>query len=286
MLNKKKATIPYQNAKNFSDVLRGQQSNFFAAFRKLSLEKRHALKIIYGFARLADDCVDEIQDPLQQKQALDFWQKQVENLSSGHVNHPLMHELQDVAQRYAIPIEYFLLLIQGCRFDIDKKSYQNFSELSDYCYHVAGVVGLMCLKIFEYQSPNSQQMAIDLGLAFQLTNILRDVASDAKLGRIYLPAQELKDFGYTEKNLKNGVLNDEWHAFATFFVSRAKTYYQKARLEIVKDKKNKLAPVKVMFAYYYRLLEKICEKDYAVFHCRVRLNFWDKLRLLCCHKKS
>lgn len=273
--------IPYIQARSCADVLKKNRSNFFLSFWFLDKEKRQALNKIYGFARVADDCVDELSDPHEQHQALDFWTAEICKLyRHSEKLHPFMLDLKPVVERFAIPQDYFFGLLEGCRMDVDKKRYASFTELYEYCYRVAGLVGLMCLRIFEYESPTAKEFAINLGLAFQLTNILRDVKDDLKMGRIYFPASEMEKFGYGEKDFLTGVENENFFNFVIFFSGRAEEYYQKACEEFAKDASGKLVAARVMALSYRRILDKIKKQGFPVMHERVSLNPWEKVRVM------
>lgn len=272
---------PYQSCQTFRDVLKRQRSNFFSSFFFLPKPKRQALKKIYGFARIIDDCVDELDDVAEKEEALNFWQGHLQKIYRNAPDHPLMRELAPVIRRYSIPEKYFLGLIEGCRLDIKKTSYETFEELLRYCYRVASLIGLMCLKIFEYDSDTSEQMAIDLGYAFQLTNILRDVGQDLAVGRIYLPKNEMARFGYCPADLKNKVRNKNFFAMMDFFYKLTEGYYQKAFLEFKKDKANRLIAARIMARFYFAILKKIRKKNYPVFLERVSLSGFEKMGLIC-----
>ena len=179
--------IPYLKSCHSNDVLKNQSSSFFSSFSFLSEKQKNALKVYYAFSRIIDDCVDEITDAKLQDEALTYYENQVEKIYNSTPEHPVMKELAKVCQDYQIPKEYLIGLIDGCRMDILQKEYQNFDELYEYCYRVAGLVGLTCMQIFEYQGDDAKDIAVSLGLCFQITNILRDIKSDLSLGRVYLP---------------------------------------------------------------------------------------------------
>lgn len=274
------SSIPYNNCKTFKEVLEKHNSNFFSSFYFLSKPKREALTKIYGFARIIDDCVDEVNDPQEKEKALHFWQEHLQKIYQNQEDHPLMTELSQVIRQYRIPEKYFLGLIEGCRLDIKKFSYDTFEELLKYCYHVASLVGLMCLKVFEYESVTADQMAIDLGFAFQLTNILRDVGQDLEAGRIYLPKNEMARFGYSSNELKHRVRNKNFFSMLDAFYTFTEGYYQKAFLEFKKDKANRLIAAKIMARFYFAILKKIRKKKYPVFDTKVSLTFFEKAKLL------
>lgn len=273
--------IPYLHAGSCQDVLKTSRSNFFVAFRFLSPEKRAALNRIYGFARVADDCVDEIRDAASQQAALDFWRGEIRKMyQSGQVLHPLVQDLLVAVRRFSIPEDLFLGLLEGCAMDVKKHRYENFSELHEYCYRVAGLVGMMCLKVFEYDSPTAKDFAINLGLAFQLSNILRDVKDDLKIGRIYFPRDEMSQFGVTENQLMAKRADANVLNYFKFFADRAELHYQKATGEFSKDQDQKLIAARVMMHSYHAILKKIRAKGFPVLEYRVSLNVFEKLGLM------
>lgn len=273
--------IPYLHARSCRDVLKTSHSNFFLAFRFLNREKREALNRIYSFARVADDCVDELRDPHSQQAALDFWCGEIRKMyRSGQGLHPLVADLVVAVRRFAIPEDLFLGLLEGCAMDVTKHRYANFEELYEYCYHVAGLVGMMCLKIFEYDSPTAKDFAVNLGLAFQLSNILRDVKDDLKLGRIYFPRDEMSQFGVSEELLMAGRADENVLNYFKFFADRAESYYRKAAEEFSRDKNRKLIAARVMMLSYHAILKKIRAKNFPVLEYRVSLNAFEKLGLM------
>lgn len=272
--------IPHITAKTCKEITKSSKSNFLAAFRFLPKEKTQALIKVYAFFRIADDCVDELETADKKQRALNYWNEELKMTYRGESAHPVMKELKAVIDQYQIPQDYFTGLIKGCKMDITKFRYNTFDELYDYCYHVAGLVGLTCLKIFEYESPTANDMAINLGLAFQLTNIIRDIKSDLELGRIYLPQKDMQKFCYSENELVHKTENQAFFNLMTFYANKAEDYYQKACLEFKKDKDNKLAAVKVMAKIYRAILKKIQRNNYPVLRKRISLNPLEKFFLM------
>lgn len=283
----KKNKIPYLDARTYRDVLKNSRSSFFSAFWFLNREKREALNRIYSFARVADDCVDDLQDSLAKRQALDFWTAQIRKIDCHDSDlHPMIADLRTTVERFSIPKEYFLGLLEGCAMDVDKRRYADFGELHEYCYRVAGLVGLMCLKVFEYDSPTAKDFAVNLGLALQLTNILRDVKEDLKLGRIYFPQDELRGFDVSEDQLQSGQVDGDVNRYFEFFWERAESFYQMACQEFVKDRSGKLRAARVMMLSYHAIFQKIRTKNFPVLKNRVSLNWVEKLLLLAGAIKS
>ncbi len=256
------------------------KSNFSSAFYFLSPEKREAIRRVYAFFRVIDDVVDEEPNIDRQKELLSAWRGELIRMYEGLTIVPLLKELNESVVRFKIPQEYFLKLIEGCEMDLFKKRYETFDELYQYCYRVASMVGLVCMKIFEYNEPDADIVAIDLGLALQLTNIIRDVGCDLDKGRIYLPQEDLKKFGVTEDTLLQKTKTPQFLNLMQFEYDRAITYYQAGSSKFGKDKKGQLLAAKIMAQVYKKLLMKIKKQNFPTLSKRVRLNTFEKMRIL------
>jgi len=253
------------------------QSNFGLSFFFLPKEKRQAMVTLYAFCRHVDDIVD---NNLASGQAeIDWWRGEIQQLKKGEAHHPISAELAKISQRFKIPVTYFDDLLNGVEMDLHKNRYQTFDELFDYCYHVASVVGLICLKIFETREQETEKYAIHLGVALQLTNILRDIEEDMDRGRIYLPQEELHQFGYTDKDLHHRTYNQAFINLMRFQVDRAKEFYRKAEGYSLTPDWKKCASAQIMGNIYYALLEEIEKSDYAVFEKRIRLTRSQKITI-------
>jgi phytoene synthase len=278
--------IPHIDAVSCVAVTEASGSTFARAFGVLTPERRKALSIVYAVFRILDDCVDELSDPLQQNEALDFWQARIDAAYEGQPDHAVAMELAPVVARFKIPQTYFSGLIAGCRMDIIQKRYATINELYDYCYRVASLVGLCCLKIFEYDSPSAEKMAVDLGQAFQLTNILRDVKNDLQRDRIYLPADLLSKHHYTEDDLRAGSRSENFLAMMDELNALAETYYAAAWTEFAKDSDGKLASARLMALAYRKILRKLHKRRWPIFGDKISLNFWEKLCLYWQFKRN
>jgi phytoene synthase len=280
MLSKPPSFIPHINSPSCREITQTSGSTFLLSFRFLSREKAKALSKIYAFFRILDDCVDDVSDPTLKQVSLSYWQEETQAMIAGRAQHPVMKEIDDVVKKYAIPSDYLLGLIRGCQMDLDKNRYESFSDLSDYCYHVAGLVGLTCMKIFGYQSPTSEQMAIDLGLALQLTNIIRDIKADLAMDRIYVPRDLLKKYGYSESELLNGITNSPFTQVMEELYQKALHHYNAAWPEFAKDQHHQLKAALAMGKIYRALLEKIAQNHFPVFTRKIALTKIEKIKIM------
>ncbi|MBE0510175.1 MAG: presqualene diphosphate synthase HpnD [Gammaproteobacteria bacterium] len=254
-------------------------SSFYYSFFFLSPPRRRAITALYAFCREVDDVVDDCEDPQQAQQQLAEWREEIARLYRGEPQHPVGLALLPVIASFDLSQEHFLEIIDGMEMDLHHQGFANFAQLSLYCYRVASVVGLMSATIFGYQDRQTLKYAHDLGMAFQLTNILRDVGEDARRGRCYLPADEMARFGVTRAQLEQG----QWHAgMRELFVlqaERAERYYQQAfeRLPEV-DRHAQLCGL-LMVRIYHTVLVAIREADYPVLQRRISLSSGRKLGL-------
>lgn len=272
--------IPYLQFKKTDDVIKQSQSSFFSSFRFLSQNKADAMKALYVFFRIADDCVDELSDPSQQSQALHYWREQLKLTQNKQKAHPIMEEVRAVLTQFAIPDDYLFGLLEGCEQDITQKRYQTFDDLLSYCYKVASLVGLSCLKIFGYSSPTAETMAIHLGYAFQLTNIMRDVKEDAERGRIYLAQNDLKTFKVNETTLLQGQDSPQLQELLKDYGRKAESFYQSAFEEFKKDSKDQLVAARIMSKVYFHLFKKMKAHHFNVMKTPLKLSKFEKITLL------
>ena len=273
--------IPHISASSCAAVTQASGSTFARAFGVLKPEPQKALRVIYAVFRILDDCVDELSEATDKREALDYWQNQISKAYAGKAEHPIMVELAAVLTDYKIPYSHFAGLIDGCRMDIDKNIYATEAELQEYCYRVASLVGLCCMTVFGYQSPTSEAMAIALGQAFQLTNILRDVGEDLSLDRLYLPRETLARHGCSEASVRAKQLSSELVAALNDLKAKAEGFYALGFAEFKKDVHGQLKAARLMALTYRRLLRKIAEAGWPVFSARTRLSWWDKFVILC-----
>jgi phytoene synthase len=257
-------------------------SNFYYSFAFLPKPKREAMYTVYAFCKAVDSAVDEPPAGSDPKEELRRWRAELDLVYAGEPTWPLMISLAHHARRLSIPKAYFEELIKGVEMDLATTRYGTFEELSLYCYRVASIVGLICLHIFGPTSAHAQDYAVDLGMAFQLTNILRDLATDAGQGRVYIPQEDLKRFGYSEAELLGRKESPHLYEMIRFEAQRARMYYAKAQAALVslpsKDRRA-LTVAEIMRAVYSTILERIERPDHAVFGPRVRLSTSNRLAI-------
>jgi 15-cis-phytoene synthase len=264
------------SATSAASITKSSKSNLALAFIALPRERRRDITTFYAFCRLVDDIADAPDISTGEKQRrLNLWR---ESLADSFGGEPaLARPLRKVMQKYSIPRSYFEEIIAGVEMDIEPRYYQTFEELQWYCYRVASVVGLVSIEIFGYRNLASRNYAFDLGMALQLTNILRDVAEDhANGGRIYLPLDDLAQFGCTPEDLAAHRHDERFRALMNFEADRAVEFYAKAKDELPKEDRRAMIAAEIMRAVYQRILEKIRDDDFQVFKKRYALSGLEK----------
>lgn len=261
-------------------IARSSSSSFYYSFRLLPRAKREAMFALYAFLRRTDDLSD---GPFaagdNPRQALIAWRQSFFNALGGTFDDPLLPALADTVRRFGIPTDYLLAAISGVEMDLDHHGYETFPELEDYCHHVASAVGLACIHIWGFTSPAALEPARRCGLAFQLTNILRDIKEDAMLGRVYLPGEDLRRFDYSAAELKLGVCDERFRRLMRFEIERAEQCYaDAAELDRWLHADCRRAFV-AMLSTYRELLAEIKRRDGDVWTSRVRLAGWRKARI-------
>ena len=254
-------------------------SSFYYSFLLLPRDKRDAITAFYAFCREIDDVVDECDDPDQARIKLDEWRAELDRLYASQPNHPVTHALQPVIGAYGIDREQLEEIVDGMAMDLDQTRYPDFKSLRLYCHRVAGVVGEVAAAIFGYRDHATLKYAARLGLAFQLTNIIRDVGEDARRGRIYLPLDELAQFGVTESDLLQGRESDGFQRLMAFQYQRAQDTYAEAMALLPATDRRSQRPGLVMASIYRAILEKIRRDDYPVLRRRTSLTKLDKVWL-------
>jgi phytoene synthase len=226
---------------------------------------------LYAFCREVDDVVDECNDISIASTKLAWWRQEIERVADGQPQHPVGQALKGLAKSINLPKEQLLEIIDGMEMDLTQTRYLDFKGLSLYCYRVASVVGLLAAEIFGYQDRQTQKYAHDLGMAFQLTNIIRDIGEDARRGRIYIPMDELKQFNVPAADILNAKYSDNFTALMQFQYERAEKYYEQAFAQLPAiDRKNQ-RPGLIMAAIYRTLLDEIKRENFQVLHQRISL---------------
>lgn len=261
------------------DKTRRSGSSFYYSFLFLPELQRRAITALYAFCREVDDVVDECHEPQIARTKLDWWRGEIARLFHDTPQHPVTRAIKPLLQHFNLAEEYFIEIIDGMQMDLDQSSYADFSQLSLYCYRVASVVGLLAAEIFGYQDRLTQKYALDLGLAFQLTNILRDVGEDAMRGRFYIPDDEMAQFGVTRDDIIQGRMDDRMRQLLAMQAERAQSYYDRAFARLPEADRFTQRSGVIMAAIYHRLLQRITELDYPVLQQRVSLSPWHKLWL-------
>ena len=255
-------------------------SNFYYSFLFLPRARRQAMYTVYAFCKEVDSAVDEPPQGSNPREELRRWRTELEAAYHGTPTFPVTISLAEHARHLSIPQVYFEELIKGVEMDLMVTSYKTFRDLSLYCYRVASVVGLICLHVFGTTSARAQDYAVDLGMAFQLTNILRDLGTDAAQGRVYLPEEDLEKFGCSAELLRRRQDSPPLRELIRFEAARAHAYYDKAAaaLEALPTKDRRaLTVAEIMRAVYFRMLRRIEQAEYPLFGPRVRLSTTHRL---------
>lgn len=260
------------------EISKNSKSSFYYAFNLLPAPKRDAMNTVYAFCRKTDDIVDEgVETDLQKYNRLVKWRVELEKAFENNSEFPLLNKLANTISQFDIPVEHFFELIRGMEMDLQKTRYDSFEDLKLYCYRVASTVGLMCIEIFGYKHKSAKIFAEDLGIALQLTNIIRDVAKDAKNNRIYIPLDEMRMFDYSESDLINKVYNNNFISLMEYQANRAKTYFDKATHCLNFEDKASMFAARAMQHIYYRILERIIHAKYDVYNQNIKLSKFEKV---------
>jgi phytoene synthase len=260
-------------------ITRINSRTFYMACSLLSQEKRQAVHALYAFCRSTDDLVDKARQTTNLDTLLSNWRSRLAN------HHPAAHDpvplaWADAQTRYGIPRGYAYQLIEGITRDLLQNRYESFAELTEYCYGVASTVGLMAMHIIGFRDKQALPYAVKLGIALQLTNILRDVGEDWRAGRLYLPLDELAEFGLSEEDIADGRIDKKWRAFMRFQIDRARHLYDEAQPGIkMLDSDGRFA-IAAAAGLYRAILEQIEANDYDVLRQRAYISTWGKARRL------
>jgi len=256
---------------NAEEITRSSKSNLALAFIALPKEKRRDMTGFYAFCRVVDDIADSPSFSREEKQAaLDGWKRCVGERFAGEP--ALGAEVRRLIAKYEIPPGYFLEIIAGVEMDLDKTVYPTFEDLRIYCHRVASAVGLASIEIFGYRNAECRRYAIDLGLALQLTNIIRDVGQDSDNQRIYLPLEDMERFGYSREDLEQKLFNDKFRGLLEFEAARAISFYESAAAHLPAEDRQSMTAAEIMRHVYRRLLARMQAGGFRVFEKRYGLN--------------
>jgi phytoene synthase len=259
-------------------IARQRARNFYYAFLLLPKPKRDAMCAIYAFMRYCDDLSD---DPGASAAAIERWRVNLEAALGGYYSdHPVWPAFHEAVDRYRIPDRYFVEIIEGVSSDIEPRKIQTFDELYRYCYHVASVVGLTVIHVFGFESPDALALAEKCGIAFQLTNILRDVREDAGRKRIYLPAEDLTRFGVNAHDLLAGKRTEGFVELMRFEAARARTYYMESMPLVGMINPRCRSSMWALIRIYSRLLDRIVASDFDIFARRISVPAWEKCAII------
>ncbi|MDX8379006.1 MAG: presqualene diphosphate synthase HpnD [Gallionella sp.] len=254
-------------------------SSFYYSFLFLPKDKRRAITALYAFCREIDDVVDECSDEEVARTTLSWWRNQVVEIYGGKPQHPVAQALVPIVVQFNLAQEHLFEIIDGMEMDLDQPRYSDFKSLQLYCYRVASVVGLLSVEIFGYRDRQTLKYAHDLGIALQLTNIIRDVGEDARRNRIYLPMDEMQQFNVTAADILNAHESENFHKLMAFQIERAQGYYQQALSQLPKlDRKNQRTGL-IMATIYRATLNEISASGCHVLKERVSLTPLRKLWL-------
>lgn len=254
-------------------------SSFYYSFLFLAPDRRRAITALYAFCREVDDTVDECTDASIARTKLSWWRKEVAAMISGTPTHPVTQALQAHLTTFALDSQYLMAIIDGMEMDLDQTRYLDFPGLQKYCWHVASAVGILSARIFGITNPQTLEYAEKLGLAFQLTNIIRDVGEDARKGRIYLPVNELQQFGVTAADILNARHSDKFEQLMQFQAARAHKLYDEAFALLPKEDRRAQRPGLIMAAIYRAVLTEVERDGFHVLNQRISLTPIRKLWL-------
>ncbi|MFQ5581746.1 MAG: presqualene diphosphate synthase HpnD [Mariprofundaceae bacterium] len=258
-------------ARYCEDKTRGSGSSFFYAFLFLPEEQRRAIMALYAFCREVDDIADEVSEQDIATQKLSFWRQEIGRAFNGTPQHPIGKELDWARRNFQFSEELFAEIIDGMLMDVTRQPMLKPADLSLYCYRVAGVVGLLSIEIFGYTSRKSRDFATHLGEALQLTNILRDLAEDAKTGRIYIPQEDRIRFQVSDQDFRDGTLHEGMQLLLHHYSDKAEEAYRKATETLPEEDREHLRPSILMGAIYHAHLKRLQSIGYDVWQQPVRL---------------
>ncbi len=259
------------------DIARANSKTFYLSSLFLAPEKRRAVWAVYAFCRTADDIVDQVTPAAERLAAIDYWERALLAAYSGNADDRIMVALYDAISRFEIPMQPALDLLRGARLDITVRRYATYNDLREYCYLVASTVGLLTSPILGYSSDAALDYGVALGRAMQMTNILRDVGEDARMGRIYLPLDEMQHFGYTESSIFEEVVDDAFVALMKFQIDRVRRLYAEAEPGIALLAAESRYTVRLALTLYRQILGSIEANHYDVYTKRAYVPFRSKM---------
>jgi len=263
---------------NHNNITQQSKSSFLYSFSLLTKEKNEAINTVYAFCRYTDDIVDNENETVDLRfKKIREWRNEFEKALNGNSSYPLLKQVNKIIKKFSIPVEPFFELIKGMESDLQTSRYKDFASLYQYCYRAAVTVGLMSIEIFGYKSKDAREYAVNLGIALQLTNILRDIKIDALNGRIYIPEEDLKRFGYSEDDLMNFKYNDSFIELMKFECKRAREYFEKANDCFNPEDRKLLFPARIMQKIYFNILRKIEKMNYNVFKKKAKVSKFKKI---------
>jgi phytoene synthase len=265
-----------KNENEVQQITLKSKSNFLYSFFFLPKEKRKAIYTLYAFCRQTDDIADNLAPAEKRMHQLNIWENELKKCFTKSVSN-YFETLKQVMEKFRIPFEHFLELIAGVRMDITNFKYHSFEDLKLYCYRVASTVGLMCIQIFGYRDPLIKSYAENLGIALQLTNIIRDVGTDSKMGRLYLPDSDIKTFNVSKNEIMNHKYSDGFYQLMQYQAKRARDYYQKADDCLSENELKNMLVSEIMKNIYFTLLEKIENHNFHVLDKKIRLSSPQKI---------
>lgn len=262
------------------NIARSAGSNFYYSFIMLPNEKKENMMTVYAFCKVTDDIVDNELDSEENKlEKIKEWREELQLALNDKSKYELLNKLSLTIKRANLSVQPFFDLIDGVEMDLTKKRYETFDELKIYCNKVASTIGIMSIEIFGYKNPLTIKYAENLGIAMQLTNILRDVKKDAMVGRIYIPQEDMIKFNYSEKELMKFNYNENFRKLMEFEFKRAKSFYREADKYLETEDRRILAMGRAMELIYYYLLQKIRRKRYNVFEKEIKVSKFIKFSI-------
>jgi phytoene synthase len=256
-------------------------SSFYYSFLFLPIERRRAIMALYAFCHEVSEVLDKCHDISIASTKLTWWRQEIERVASGQPTHPVGLALKSASQQFDLPKEQLLEIIDGMEMNLQQSRYLDFKGLSLYCYRVASVLGLMSAGVLGFEDRQTQKYAHDLGMALQLTEIIRDIGEDARRGRIYIPMDELKQFNVPAADILNAKYSDNFSALMKFQAERAEKYYTQALAQLpAVDRKNQ-RPGLIMAAIHRSLLNEIKRDNFQVLHQRISLTPVRKIWIAC-----